>query len=197
MNQFLLPRPWWVDLIILVPILTFYFLWKRRPLLRTVDLLVSALFAIGFAYVEAAVVIYLRAVTGYLLGSQTAEIANLSSNVYQVAQLVNNFPSGLLKIELVREGATIMMLCSAAVLTARDLTARWAIFLWMFATWDLFYYLTLRLTVGWPSSLTTSDILFLIPMPWISQVWFPLLVSTITLIVIVFIKSKPRPPQDS
>ena len=192
MSQFVFPRPWWVNLTILAPILTFYFFRKRKPLLRNGELWVSALFGIGFAFVEAAVVIYLRAITGFLLGSESFEVASLSSDLYQVAQLVNNFPTGLLKIELVREAATILILGCVASLTVRDLKARWAIFLWVFAVWDLCYYLMLRLTVGWPRSLTTNDILFLIPTPWISQIWFPLLVSIITLIVILLIRDSPK-----
>ncbi len=52
-------------------------------------------------------------------------------------------------------------------------------FLWTFAIWDVAYYATLCATIRWPSSLTDTDVLFLIPVPWISPVWFPLLVSTL------------------
>ncbi len=43
-----------------------------------------------------------------------------------------------------------------------------------FATWDLSYYAFLRLISGWPQSLFTRDVLFLIPVPWIGPVITPI-----------------------
>jgi hypothetical protein len=57
-------------------------------------------------------------------------------------------------------------------------------FLWLFAWWDLSYYAGLWATVRWPASLTDLDVLFLIPVPWVAQIWFPLLVSLLTLLAI-------------
>ncbi|SRR6266498_523696 len=192
MNQFFWPHPWWVNLSILVPVLTFYFLRKSKPSLGNIELLISALFGVGFALVEASVVVYLRAITGFLLGSGSSEIASLSSRFYQEAQILSNFPTSLLKIEVLREAATILMLGCVASLTVRGLRERWAIFLWVFGVWDICYYLSLRFLVGWPSSLKTPDILFLIPTPWISQVWFPLFVSIATLLVIILVRARPK-----
>src|SRR6266498_6118236 len=192
MNQFFWPHPWWVNLSILVPVLTFYFLRKSKPSLGNIELLISALFGVGFALVEASVVVYLRAITGFLLGSGSSEIASLSSRFYQEAQILSNFPTSLLKIEVLREAATILMLGCVSILTVRGIRERWAIFLWVFGIWDICYYLSLRLTVGWPVSLTTTDVLFLIPTPWMSQVWFPLLVSIVTLLAIIFVKKPQR-----
>jgi hypothetical protein len=191
MTDLVWPRPWWVNLLILVPILTYYFLRKNRPSLGTTQLLNSGLFAIAFSFVEASVVIYLRAVTGFLTGSGLSEVTNLSSSFYHEARIVADFPPSLLQIEVLREAATIVMLASVAWLTVRGLKERWAVFLWAFAIWDLFFYLSLRLTVGWPSSLKTADVLFLIPVPWLSQVWFPLVVSTLTLLSIMAVKTGP------
>jgi hypothetical protein len=42
---------------------------------------------------------------------------------------------------------------------------RWALFLWMFAFWDIFYYLGHWLIIRWPPSVLTQDVLFLIPIP--------------------------------
>jgi hypothetical protein len=39
--------------------------------------------------------------------------------------------------------------------------------------------------IRWPSSLTDSDVLFLIPIAWISPVWFPLLVSTLCIAAVL------------
>ena len=192
MTDLFWPRPWWVNLLILVPVLTFFFFRRNRPSLGATQLLVSGLFAIAFSFVEASVVIYLRAITGFLTGGGLSEVTNLSSSFYHEARIVADFPPSLLKVEVLREAATIVMLGSVAFLTVRGIKERWAIFLWAFAIWDLFFYLSLRLTVGWPSSLKTPDVLFLIPIPWISQVWFPLTVSTLTLLAIMAVRTSPK-----
>ena len=53
-------------------------------------------------------------------------------------------------------------------------------FLWTYAIWDVTYYMTLWATIRWPSSITDTDVLFLIPVVWVSPVWFPLLVSILS-----------------
>jgi hypothetical protein len=58
-------------------------------------------------------------------------------------------------------------------------------FLWAFAIWDLTYYAALRATIAWPARLSDMDVLFLIPVPWISQVWFPVLVSTLSVAAVL------------
>jgi len=196
MTDLFWPRPWWVNLLILVPVLTFYFLRRNRPSLRTTQLLISGFFAVAFSFIEASVVIYLRAITGFITGSGLSAVTNLSSSFYNEARIVADFPPSLLKVEILREAATILILGCVAWLTVRGIKERWAIFLWVFAIWDIFYYLSLRLTVGWPSSLKTSDVLFLIPVPWISQVWFPLMVSTLTLLSIMAVKTGPANKAD-
>jgi hypothetical protein len=193
MSEFVWPRPWWVNLAILVPLLAFYFLRKWKLTLGNLKLLVSSLFGFAFGLVEASVVIYLRAITGFVLGSRSSEIENLSSRFYQEARLISDFPISILKVEILREGATIAMLGCVAWLTVRGTRERWTVFLWVFAVWDLCYYLCLRIIVGWPSSLSTADVLFLIPTPWVSQVWFPLLVSTTTLLAILFGRHNLKP----
>ena len=60
---------------------------------------------------------------------------------------------------------------------------RFAYFLYIFAVWDIFYYVFLKITVNWPSSILTWDVLFLIPIPWTSPVLFPVL-SSVTMIAI-------------
>jgi len=47
-----------------------------------------------------------------------------------------------------------------------------------FGTWDISFYLFLKLLLGWPPSLLTWDILFIIPVPWVGPVIAPVLVST-------------------
>ena len=74
------------------------------------------------------------------------------------------------------------MLVSVAMLAAARARERSAAFLWTFALWDISYYAGLWATIRWPTSLKDLDVLFLIPEPWVAQVWFPLLVSVLTLI---------------
>ena len=78
------------------------------------------------------------------------------------------------------------MLAGTAWLAGQSIRARFVAFLWTFAVWDIFYYVWLRLTIGWPTSPLNSDLLFLIPVPWTAQVWFPILVSGLTATVIWF-----------
>lgn len=168
----LLASPWWVNLFILVPIVPYLLSRKTKIPLGRKQLLVTAVFGIAFGFVEAAVVVYLRAATGLWPVPQVHGPAAL--------------PESLSRIECIREAATLAMLGGIAWLAGKTLKAKAAAFLWTFAFWDFFYYVWLRLTIGWPGSLMSSDILFLIPVPWIAQVWFPLAVSSLTAAVIWF-----------
>jgi hypothetical protein len=178
-------QPWPVNLLILIPITT-YFAFRRKGLLLSWRRLAAlAVFATAFGFVEAAVVVYLRAAVGLLPG-YTGTLSQLqhSSQGYHQEQSISEFPQSLLTIELYREAATMVMLISAALLAASGTSARWAAFLWIFALWDIAYYAGLWATVRWPASLIDLDVLFLIPVPWIAQVWFPLLVSALTVLAI-------------
>jgi hypothetical protein len=46
-------------------------------------------------------------------------------------------------------------------------------------------------TVRWPLSLRDPDVLFLIPRPWISPVWYPLLVSGLAILAVLFARATP------
>jgi hypothetical protein len=154
----------------------------------------AGLFGSGFGFVEAAVVVYLRAAVGLLpgYGGTLADVGRLSSGMYQNAQLLGELPESLLAVEVFRETATIIMLVSVAFLAAKSFRERCALFLWSFAAWDISYYAGLWLTVRWPPSLLTTDVLFLIPVPWVSQVWFPVLVSALSMIAVVLARSSGR-----
>ena len=178
-----LAEPWWVNMLILVPVIS-YFSWRARALAISIGTLIgAACFATAFGFVEAGIVVYLRAIIGQLPGSAAnpADLAKLSSAIYQQPNLLGTLPESLLIVEIYREAATMVMLLSVACLSADAARQRWALFLWNFAIWDIFYYVGLWATVGWPSSWLTPDVLFLIPVPWFSQVWFPILVSALTI----------------
>jgi hypothetical protein len=130
-----------------------------------------AIFGIAMAHLEGVVFVYLRKILG---------ITDSQSN----KESLKNFPKQYIFIEKTREIATIVMLLTLALLVGETWLDTLIIFLWTFAFWDLFYYFSLYLLIKWPPKLTTIDVLFLIPRPWIAPVWFPIGVSSITIIVI-------------
>jgi hypothetical protein len=97
---------------------------------------------------------------------------------------VGKFPKRYLNIEMTREAATIIMLVVIALLTGSTWIEKGVFFLWTFAFWDLFYYLSLYILIKWPPTMRTIDVLFLIPVPWIAPVWFPIGVSSLTILAI-------------
>jgi len=188
MDQFtLLARPWWVNLLVAVPFAS-WFAWRRTRLsLSRRTLLTGALFAIAFGFVEAAAVVYLGAASGLLRGVEgtLADVRRLSGELYRRPITEILLPNSLLTIELFREAATMFMLVSVAWLAGRTRAERWAMFLWCFALWDIVYYAGLWATVRWPYSLLAFDVLFLIPVPWVAQVWFPILVSGLCIVAVL------------
>ena len=170
-------HPWWVNLLLFAPVLSFVY-WRHAGLeLSWRRLLYLVAFGVAFGFVEAAVVVYLR--TALAVASHGASPP--AANYQQVLSSIALFPGQLLAVEICREAATMVMLGSVALLGAARAKERWACFLWTFAAWDITYYAGLRATLGWPSSLLDFDVLFLIPVPWASQVWFPLLVSALAM----------------
>jgi hypothetical protein len=90
---------------------------------------------------------------------------------------LNPVQPDLILTELLREAATLIMLLGIGFLAGRDPAERFAWFLYAFAIWDIFYYVFLWLLTGWPESLMTYDVLFLLPSTWIGPVLTPLIVS--------------------
>jgi len=191
----LVAQPWWVNLIILIPPLA-WFSWRRSGVpVTSRQLAISGVFAAAFGFLEAIVVVYLRAATGLLPGYQgtLADVVRMSGQYYVQSQAITQFPKSLLTLEVFREAATILMLFTVALLTSANSRARAAVFLWTFAIWDIVYYAALWATVRWPLSVRDPDVLFLIPVPWLSPVWFPLLVSALAMIVVLFSRvSQPK-----
>lgn len=83
----------------------------------------------------------------------------------------------LVLTELLREFATLVMLLAPGALIAKGRMERFAWFCWAFAVWDLFYYVFLKVLLGWPESLFTWDVLFLLPTVWVGPVLAPCMVS--------------------
>lgn len=119
-------------------------------------------YAIAMAYLEAAVVVYLRALLG--LTDITAVDVSLG-------------PYGL--VEIGREAATVAMLVAVGWMAGRRGRERWAYGLFAFGLWDIFYYIWLKLLIDWPASLLGWDLLFLIPLPWWGPVLAPALIAAL------------------
>jgi len=118
-------------------------------------------YAIAMAYLESAVVVYLRAI--YYPAGFTFPIVII--------------PPAMAGIEIGREAATLIMLAGVAALAGGDRWERFLFFCITFGVWDIFYYVWLKVFLGWPESLQTWDILFLIPVPWVGPVLAPVIVS--------------------
>jgi hypothetical protein len=124
-------------------------------------LLVISAFAIAMGMLESAVVIYLRDIL-YPGGFEFP---------------LNPVRPDLVWTEILREVATLVMLLGVGILAGRNLAERFAWFLYTFAVWDIFYYIFLRILAGWPESLMTWDVLFLLPVTWTGPVISPLILS--------------------
>lgn len=134
--------------------------------------LLLALFSIAMAHIEGVVVVYLRKALG-VLESESNKVT------------LEKFPKHYIIIEQTREIATIVMLVTLALLVGTSWLDKLMVFLWTFAIWDLFYYVSLYLVIKWPPKFTTTDVLFLIPKPWIAPVWVPISISSIVIIIIL------------
>jgi hypothetical protein len=121
-------------------------------------------FATAMAYLESAVVVYLNGA----LGARVGEIFPLRPAI-EAGELV--------AIELGRELATLVMIAAIGILVGRSPVERLAWSSVVFGTWDIGYYAWLYVFAGWPSSLATTDLLFLLPVPWAGPIWSPLAVS--------------------
>ncbi len=139
-----------------------------------IKLALLAVFGVAMAHLEGVVVVYLRKSLGMLDSESNKES-------------VEKFPKRFLYIEMTREATTIIMLVAIAYLVGTTWIEKGVFFLWTFAFWDLFYYLSLYILIKWPPTLKTIDVLFLIPVPWIAPVWFPIGVSSLTIITIVML----------
>jgi hypothetical protein len=154
------------------------FLDMCSELLKTTlkKLCIVVIFGISFGYIEAAVVVYLRTIfhpDGFTFP-------------------LTNFGAGplwrpLLFTEIGREAATIVLILTAVWLFGQSLQQRFAYFLTIFAVWDIFYYVWLKVLINWPASIMDWDILFLIPITWASPVLAPVLISVTLLFFAIII----------
>jgi hypothetical protein len=137
---------------------------------------IVVVFGIAFGYIEAAVVVYLRT------------IFHPSGFTFPLTEFgISPLWKRLLLTETGRETATLVLMLTAACLFGKNNQQRFAFFLTIFAVWDIFYYLWLKVLLDWPSSIMDWDILFLIPTAWAGPVLAPILVSLTLLIFAIII----------
>lgn len=129
--------------------------------------------ALVFGWIEASAVVYLR------------EISVRESALYGTTYLADlpitlaSLPGRLVALEMAREACTLVLLASVGWLAGRRPADRIGAFIAAFGIWDLTYYAVLRLVTGFPGSISTWDILFMIPSPWVAPVWAPVTVATL------------------
>ena len=121
------------------------------------------IFALAMGFLEAIVVVYVR------------ELYYPEGFEFPLKPL----PEWLIKVEIVREICTLLMLGTMAWLSGKNFLQRLAVFLFIFGIWDIFYYIGLKVFLNWPESFFTWDILFLIPITWIGPVLAPVICSAI------------------
>jgi hypothetical protein len=125
---------------------------------------VVIVFAVAMAYLESAVVVYLSGA----LGARVGDIFPLRPAVEA---------GTLVAIEVGREAATLVMIAAVGWLVGRTGLERLAWSAVVFGAWDIGYYGWLVVFAGWPASPATTDLLFLLPVPWVGPFWSPVVVS--------------------
>src|SRR5581483_109970 len=111
--------------------------------------LIVALYAAAMAWVEAAVVYYLRTMIDRIEPYQPNPLPVIG---------------GLGPVEMAREFSTLLMLFTVGVLAGKTWRERLGYSAIAFGVWDIFYYVFLKLMCGWPHSVFDWDILFLLPL---------------------------------
>jgi hypothetical protein len=117
------------------------------------------LFAIAMGYLESAVVVYLREL--YYPEGFAFPLKILSLRIAMT--------------ELFRELATLVMLVTVGMLAGRSKLEKFGFFILAFGIWDIFYYIFLKLLLGWPAGFFTWDILFMLPTTWVGPVLAPVI----------------------
>lgn len=138
-----------------------------------------AVFAVAMGFLEAIVVVYLRQI--YYPEGFDFPLKMMSPEI--------------ITVEWIRELATLVMLAAVGIIAGKNTLQKLLYFLYSFAVWDIFYYVALKLLLGWPASLLTWDILFLIPVTWIGPVLAPVICSlTMIFMAAVLIPLQERRP---
>jgi hypothetical protein len=133
---------------------------------RTLWWLVAG-FAAAMAWVESAVVFYIRTMIDRIEPYQPDPLPVMS---------------GFASVELPRELATLIMLLVVGMLAGSTWRQRLGYSAIAFGLWDICYYLFLKIMCGWPNGLLDWDVLFLIPLPWWGPVLAPVLIAVLMIV---------------
>lgn len=153
-------------------------------------------FSVSFGLVEATVAIYLRQIIHLSgIGSGSTEHRTLLSLGF--INFLKPQSTGLIistlkiaSLETIREATTIIMLLAVAIVAGKTLREKFSYFLLSFGIWDIFYYVFLKIFIGWPKTLFDTDVFFLIPTPWLGPVITPLIASFLMAGLAIFLLSK-------
>jgi len=126
-----------------------------------------SIFSIAMAFMESAIVVYLRAL--YYPDGFSFPLKMIDTNIAVT--------------EFFREIATIIMLAGAGIIAGRKNIEKFAFFIFCFAVWDIFYYVFLKILLNWPESFLTWDILFIVPVTWVGPVIAPV-INSLTMILL-------------
>ncbi len=142
-------------------------------------------FALAMGWLEAVVVVYIRALLGIAHGNAVVDPAELTRRLATLPWLVPT--------EQGREAATVVMLAAAGWLAAPRFLPRFGAFLVAFGVWDITFYAALYAMLRWPPGLGTMDLLFLIPPGpwWVQPVWVPVAISCVMIAVGLWLFSRP------
>ncbi len=124
-------------------------------------------YAAAMAWVESAVVFYLRTMINRIEPYQPNPLPVVGS---------------LGMVELAREAATLIMLLTVGILAGRNWRSRLGYTAIAFGVWDICYYAFLKVMCGWPHSVWDWDILFLLPLPW----WGPVIAPVSIALLMIF-----------
>jgi hypothetical protein len=87
----------------------------------------------------------------------------------------------------------MVMLAAVALLAGRTRRQQLGVWLYAFGLWDIFYYVWLYVFLRWPATLATTDVLFLIPVPWIAPVYLPLAIAAGMVAAGLRLMARPAP----
>ncbi len=124
-------------------------------------------YAIAMAWVESAVVYYLRTMVDRIQPYQAHPLPLIG---------------GLGIAELFREAATMVMLLTVGMLAGRTWRTRLGYSAVAFGVWDIFYYVFLKVMCDWPQTLFDWDLLFLLPLPWWGPVLAPVSIALLMIL---------------
>jgi hypothetical protein len=132
----------------------------------------ASIFGIAFGFLEAIVVVYLREI--YYPNGFSFPLTLLDPQ--------------MLKVEIVREFCTIIMLTSVGWMLGKTIGEKFSFFIFVFGVWDIFYYVALKIFLDWPETILEWDVLFLIPITWIGPVLAPVICSIgMILIALIYV----------